>query len=351
MFIRTVVEGVFGIHMNAPEKTVVMMPGLPTDWDHASIKTDAVSCQFTWQKNVETWHIESRDKLRMRMKLCLREKKVRNVCVNGETAAYTVKDGRLLLEIKDSRRADIEIFYETVSNEAIQEVMRNTAFKTISLDSAVNQNLSKLHQKTYTISFDGRDDYILPRFYFVKDTTRGVTANGRSWWEAGRGAEKDRYMPSLDRLPAGGGILQTDIGVPFAISDVEGRNAVFASLYHQFPERVTIPVREKGQRIYFLLCVSTNHMQAYVENAALEIKTDRGLKKLSLVNPLNIDDWLNYQTDAPYAFSGCIQPLGEKAHANILCVSMEEAGYIENVSLTCVANEVLAGLLGVTVGI
>ncbi len=415
MFIRTVVEGVFGIHMNLPENTVTIMPGLPADWDHAAIQTDAVSCRYACHSGEETLKIESRDALIYQLQICLNGKAVREVFVNGEAAAYMVENGRLLLKTKPGRSAEVAVCYEAAAGEGAPaaatgetlpivmagenvsavmadgtepaeavltgeatsmepasqkgaaaakspdpaqnpekiraSVSQNTAFKTVCLDSVVNQNLADLHRGTYTISFDGRDDYILPRFYFVRDTTRGVTANGRAWWETGRGADEQRYAPVLDRLPLGGGILETEIGVPFAVSDAAGQNAVFASMYHQFPERVTIPVGASGRRLYFLLCVSTNHMQSYVENAVLTAQTAKGTQSLSLVNPLNIDDWLNYQTAAPYALSGCIQPLGEKAHANILCMDLGSEVYIESVSLTCVANEVLAGILGITVGV
>ncbi|MCD7738318.1 MAG: hypothetical protein LUH58_04670 [Lachnospiraceae bacterium] len=389
MFIRTVVEGLFGIRMNKPEGRVSLMPDLPRSWERASVETEALSYRFCRQKNTELWHIETADELTLCLSLLPSGKAVRSVRVNGMETPYTSGE-RMEFCTGPCRSTDIEIVYEEqlsagqtrtqgeIRNSSDEKpfpqavsmsktgrlpgeseqificsgkkISENTEWKTVCLDEVVNQEISRLHERTYTISLQGKDG-VLPRFYFVKDTTRGVTANGRSWWESGRGAVKELYTPSLDRLPEKGGIFLTDAGIPFLISNVEGRNAAFASLYSQFPETLTLRVNQRGRRIYFLLCVSTNHMQAYVDNAVLEVKTVDGIRRLALVNPLNIDDWLNYQTNAPYAMSGYIQSLGKKGHANILCMEMEKNEYIESISLTCAANEVLAGLLGITIAI
>ena len=65
---------------------------------------------------------------------------------------------------------------------------------------------------------------------------------------------------------------------------------------------------------------------------------------LALVNPHNLDDWLC----TPYAQSGFVQYLGEKTHALILDLDLGEERRVESVELECLSNEVLVGLLGVT---
>lgn len=221
--------------------------------------------------------------------------------------------------------------------------------KMVDLDGYVNQNLTDLHKNTYDITYEGDEHFVLPKFYFVSDTTRSVTANGRSWWEPGRGAEESRYTPVITKLPSGGGTFVSDIGVPFKISDQDGKNSVFVSLYNQFPDEVTIPVNESGSKLYFLLAVSTNNMQSKIENARITVNLKDGTsEQLPLINPDNIDDWLNYQYN-PYAQSGYIQTLGSKGHSNILAVDLGENKEIESVTFTCLSNEVLAGLLGITV--
>jgi hypothetical protein len=225
----------------------------------------------------------------------------------------------------------------------------NAKMKTINLDDVVNQNLTTLHSNSYDITYNGDNHYVLPRFYFVRDTTRSVTANGRSWWESGRGANASLYTPVITKLPQKGGVFTSDIGVPFMISDINDKNAAFVSLYNQFPKKLNIPVETKGSKVYFMLSVSTNHMQSYVNNAKITVNTSNGSKVLSLVNPLNIDDWLNYQTSKPYANSGYIQSLGTNGHSNILAMDLGEEEDIQSVDIECTSNEVLCGLLGMTV--
>jgi hypothetical protein len=219
-----------------------------------------------------------------------------------------------------------------------------TKMTTINLDNVVNQNLMNLHKNSYDITYEDDKHFVLPRFYFVSDVLRTVKENGRSWWERGADA-----VPTQLELPDNGGIYNTDIGVPVRISSVNGNNAAFVSLYNQFPDKINIPVETNGSKVYFMLSVSTNHMQSYVDNAKITVNMNRGKKELSLVNPINIDDWLNYQTKNPYAKSGYIQSLGDKGHSNILAIDLGREEYIMSVDIECISNEVLCGLIGMTV--
>ena len=219
-------------------------------------------------------------------------------------------------------------------------------FQTVSLDGVVNQDLRTLHEKVYDITYKDDEHYRLPNFYWSADTPRTVLANGRSWWEPGRGS---KGVPEGLNLPPEGGVYTTDIGVPFHISSVNGCNAAFVSLYNQFPDKISIPADMKASKIYFMLSVSTNNMQSRMENARITVKLKDGATwTLPLVNPENIDDWLSYQQSKPYAESGYIQMLDTQAHSNILAVDFGMVKEVESIEFECLASEVLAGLLGIT---
>ncbi len=220
-------------------------------------------------------------------------------------------------------------------------------YQMISLDDSVNQDLRTLHKNTYDITYEGDEHYRLPNFYWSSDSPRTALPNGRTWWEPNRG---ESGVPASLSLPENGGVYKTDIGVPFDISSKDGNNAAFVSLYNQFPDKMNIPVNTAGSKIYFMLSVSTNNMQSRIKNARITVNTKDGTKEvLSLTNPDNIDDWLNYQQTNPYAQSGYVQMFGEKAHSNILAVDLGSVKMIESIDFECLASEVLAGLLGVTV--
>lgn len=113
---------------------------------------------------------------------------------------------------------------------------------------------------------------------------------------------------------------------------------------------MNIPVNADGSKIYFMLSVSTNNMQSRIENARITVNMKDGTKEiLPLTNPDNIDDWLNYQQSKPYAETGYVQMLGDKAHSNILALDFGKVNQIKSVDFECLSSEVLAGLLGITV--
>ncbi len=232
-------------------------------------------------------------------------------------------------------------------------------FITIPLNGYANQNLRILHENSYDLTWNGDRHYRLPNFYFSRDSMRTITATGRSWWEdLSRG--KNGVPESLN-LPEKSGRYLTDAGIPFEITVGEKKeNAAFTSLYNQFPDSICIPLGEAGTKIYFMLAISTNNMQSRIVNAKITVNfADGSTKELPLINPENIDDWLSYQEERtndwdsyeeakPYVQSGFVQRIGKKAHANILTVDFMEVKKVDSVEMTCLSNEVLAGLLGIT---
>lgn len=242
-----------------------------------------------------------------------------------------------------------ETIYGEITDWDLKNKVTNTKeqYQTIPLDNVVNQDLRTLHQNEYDLTYEDNEHYRLERFYWSTDAERTVLPNGRAWWEPNRGADG---VPSSLNLPSSGGEYTTDIGVPFDISASEGHNAAFVSLYNQFPDKMNIPVNADGSKIYFMLSVSTNNMQSRIENARITVNMKDGTKEvLPLTNPDNIDDWLNYQQSKPYAESGYVQMLGDKAHSNILAIDFGKVNQIESVDFECLSSEVLAGLLGITV--
>lgn len=271
--------------------------------------------------------------------------------VSGEILVPVEKDTDLTPgnnKVTAALSGDIsETIYGEITDWNLKDTITCTTeqYQTISLDNSVNQDLRTLHENTYDLTYEDNSHYRLERFYWSSDSERTVLPNGRSWWEPNRGADG---VPSSLNLTSGE--YMTDIGVPFEISSAQGHNAAFVSLYNQFPDKINIPVNTDGSKIYFMLSVSTNNMQSRIENARITVNMKDGTKEiLPLTNPDNIDDWLNYQQSKPYAESGYVQMLGDKAHSNVLAIDFGKVNQIESVDFECLASEVLAGLLGITV--
>jgi len=199
----------------------------------------------------------------------------------------------------------------------------------ISLDGLRNLNLGDLHKQKY----------LSPR-----PATYSITTDvyGRIIWDWNARGYKV-VEPHFEKLPEDGSLFMSDIGIPFVVPG-KGLNACVTSLWDNFPDSLVIPVKRRARKIYFLLAASTNPMQSHIENGRITVETAIRRLDLPLVNPDNLDDWLN----TPYARSGYIQYLGELTHGLILDLDLDGVEEVRNITLACQSNEILIALLGVT---
>jgi hypothetical protein len=206
------------------------------------------------------------------------------------------------------------------------------AVRTVPLGKFVNQELATLHERSY----------LWPR---TQHFTMTVLENGRAWWD-GRGR---RPAVKLEKLTPRNGEFLSSVGIPFAMP-AQGPNACFTSRFENFPASVRIPVGREARKLYFLVAASTNHMQSRIENARLTAYTPGDRKVLPLINPDNLDDWLSTTSYSikSYAQSGFIQEFGANTHGLILDMDLGGLCQIDSVELECLSNEVLVGLLGLT---
>lgn len=304
-FLRTVVEGVFGIRNGKAGE-----PCFPASWDFAEIKAPGVA--FRWQRT------ESAAK-------CgdLPQPHRRWGKTKGEGADCAVPDG-----------AKAEF---------------------VDLGGAFNQNLRLLHSRKYT-----------PRIANFRWTgvPRTIMANGRSSWErhevvGNRKWKKDWCIPKKLDWPKGG-TLAAKYGPEFRLGAAEGENAAFVSFYDQFPKEVAVPLSGKARKLALLTAVSTNPNVAWMEAARVVVEYEDGTSAtLSLVPPDNCDDWLSYSHGQywyfdpkrdcrPYAVNGRPAMLGKTAHANVHAVALDPAKALKALRFECRGTETLAGLLGAT---
>ncbi len=432
IYVRTVVDGLFGVDMQAPDERVTLQPAFPREWASASIRCRPLEYQYTWDGERERMSIATTGPLRHVVRLRARTAEIRAVTLNGRPVDYSVEPGigcawiqvegprctrsfveiayapeplpqasmpacgeagaefkitldrGAFLEVRDSGRAlgtpalsasgstctvrlpertGVYTFFALVSHRSVRfwvpvEVdVREAAGRPARLDRPVavsrpsfapadlsafrNQRLEHLHENIYTPQ--------LKMFYWhpAERQARTVMPNGRSYWEV---HQTGRLTPDVSRLTAAAGRFVTDTGVPFAIP-ASGPDAVFTSLYDQFPAWVDIPVALRGSRICFLLVASTNPAQSRIENARLTaLLADGSRRALALSNPETIDDWLCNGTGEPYVQSGRPQAMGDRGtHAVLQELDLGMEVEIQSVRFETLANEVLTGLLGITI--
>lgn len=169
--------------------------------------------------------------------------------------------------------------------------------------------------------------------------------------------------------------FNTSLGVPFRLMK-EGNNIAFTSLWDNYPDSICIPLAGKASHAYLLLAGSTNHMQCHIANGVLKVRyTDGTYTKLSLTNP---DNWCPIEQDfyvdgkaftvpepRPYRLHlktgkvsrdlgkelGITGVYGREIEGGagvLLDMSLDPEKTLESLTLEAVANDVVIGLMGVT---
>ncbi|MBR2292571.1 MAG: DUF4450 domain-containing protein, partial [Prevotella sp.] len=83
-------------------------------------------------------------------------------------------------------------------------------------------------------------------------------------------------------------------GIPFS-TPAEGRNIVYTSLWDNYPDAVTIPLKGQAQVAHLLMAGSTNHMQSRIDNGlVIATYSDGTTDTLALRNP---DNWCPIEQD------------------------------------------------------
>ncbi|WP_417363856.1 DUF4450 domain-containing protein [Galbibacter sp.] len=164
--------------------------------------------------------------------------------------------------------------------------------------------------------------------------------------------------------------------IPFAIAPKENNDIVFTSMWDNYPESVTVPLKGKARHMYLLMTGTTNPMQSHLTNGRITIHyKDGSSSQLLLKNPEN---WWpieqDYYTDH-YAFKiSADSPLrlhlktGEfhlkfkdytsikgftdyaidGGAATVLDLSIDPSKELDHLELTTLANEVIIGIMSIT---
>jgi hypothetical protein len=164
--------------------------------------------------------------------------------------------------------------------------------------------------------------------------------------------------------------------IPFTTPSSEKKNILFTSLWHNYPPSATIPLRGKCSAAYLLMAGSTNPMQSRLVNGRVLFNyMDGSTDTLSLKNPQNwwpieqdyYTDGFAFTTDAPKPIrislkTGTEIPPNYKytsikgfsnftidgGAATILQLNLNKSKPLKNMILQTVANDVVIGLMAVT---
>ena len=153
------------------------------------------------------------------------------------------------------------------------------------------------------------------------------------------------------------GQVVTPQGVPF-VAPTAARNVAFTSLWDNWPARVTVPVDQRAAAVWLLIAGSTQPLQGRIANSVVHFRYADGVdERLEMVPPLNfrmLCPWggADYNQEFDAFALGDTPPLmvdlGSNCRAMLYGWRLREDVKLKEVTLEALSQEVVVGLMGVS---
>lgn len=228
------------------------------------------------------------------------------------------------------------------------EVPPKAAWDQVDLEPVLNGDIRAIYQQ----------QYLSPR---PNTCSLRLASDGYGTWQMV--LAKNYKAPEIDltnvaKLTDGSGHVVAGKGVPFLWPGGKN-NIAFTSSWDNWPRQIEVPVHKTGDAVWFLLCGTTNPMQVRIANAELRMKyADGVVEKLEVVPPFNFWTLCPFGgVDYDYARDGFALPkeppttvqLGKNCRGIVLGWRLRPGVALESVTLETLSQEVVMGLMGVTV--
>ncbi len=240
-------------------------------------------------------------------------------------------------------------------------VAPDTQFATISLAPVLNDQVAQIFQ----------NEYRSPRSPFC---SLALPKQGIGGW-CDINAEFTVNDTGLRAVAAqNGGIFRLPDGIPFATPGERGaKNIAYTSQWDNYPRSVTIPLTGQSAHAFLLMAGSANPLQSQFDNGEVIVTyADGSTARLALRNPVNwwpidqdylIDDYGFHRPEPipprvdlrtgrvrlldPVTFKGQGGKIPGGA-ATVLDLPLDPAKPLKSLTLRALANEVVIGLMAVT---
>ena len=351
---RTLIQGLFGVIPQALDGICIISPGFPSEWEKASIKTPYLKYRFTREGDKDVYEITQ--SFTRPLKIVFRQHigngKYRDIIGTSE-AHQVIKVApvnsitRRMAPKKDTR------------DYGLAEPDLTKKFTKATIDSHFNSEVDDIF----------KNQYLSPR---PKSTTLQIPVQGIGEW----------CHPQLT-ADINDSIFRTLIkndefkvaGVPFR-TPAKGKNIIYTSLWDNYPDAVTIPLKGTASSAYLLMAGSTNHMQCRIDNGlVIATYTDNTTDTLALRNP---DNWCPieqdfyidgkaFQTIEPRPYRVCLgngivsRDMGKALNiqevygreipggaAQMLRMTLNPKKKLKSLTLRTLSNDVVIGLMALT---
>ena len=296
---RAIINGLFGVQPDALNGKCVIQPAFPLEWDSVTFKTPYLSYQYIKDGNKIVFHITQNftRPLKIIVKSFLGQGNVKMVEGNDEkTQRIEIEVGIRNYEVGSSASQDrsddvrststlnpsTSPIGETLPNSSILLPTSNYGLDDIpSAKKRTTVDLSKYFNANVDDIF--KNEYLSPRSPY---TTLEIPKQGIGQWclpKRTANIEDDGLRAKVKN-----GLFDTGLnGLTFA-TPAEGKNIVYTSLWDNYPNSVTIPLKGKAKYANLLLAGSTNNMQSRIDNGIIVATYQDGTTDtLHLENPIN----------------------------------------------------------------
>jgi hypothetical protein len=389
---RALVEGLFGVRPDALAGELKIVPGLPADWDQAGLRHPDFDFSFKRNGLKETYSVRARfpKPMALRLQIPALRDGVAGVTVNGRPAKWNRAEGAVGLprvEILAGAADKYEVVINwrggvpstapartaaapqpagTVPGAPIavdwhKKLSAGVKLQIVDLNSVFNDQVTQIF----------RNDYLSPRSPFCSLALPKQGAGG--WCDY-------QLMPDVDdsglRAVAAksGGKLILPNGVSFQTpANAGAKNIAFTSQWDNYPREISVPLAGKSPHVYLLMAGSTGPMQSRFDNGEVIVTyTDGTSTRLALNNPVNwwpvdqdyfIDDYA-FRRPEPvpprvdlktgnvrlinvneFKGKGGVVPGGA---ATVLDLPLDPGKELKSLTVRALANEVVIGLMAVT---
>lgn len=381
---RTMIEGLFGVKPDALAGELTIRPGFPRDWDHASLRHPDLELEFSSKQDTQTFTIRPKfaKPMALRLELAPWREEVEGVTINDRPATWTNEPGSSRITIT-APAADVYEVLVTWKGDKPRDPVLPPAPEVVSPTPAPATNwnapvgpdidcidLAPTFNDKITSIF--ATDYLSPRSPFC---SLAIPKQGYgSWCHPADTFEIDDS--GLRKVAARNqGRLSLPNGIPLQTPSAAGvDNVAFVSRWDNHPDDLTLPLSGSASHAYLLMAGSTNSMQSRIDNGEVIFTyTDGSTSRLALHNPTTwwpIDQ--DYVIDDfAFRYDGAIPPridlktgkvrmparedlrngsnqMIPGGAATVLDLPLDPTKPLESLTVRALSNEVVIGLMSVT---